>query len=288
MILYYCLGGGLGHITRFLAFRHTFAVEPELITACKSIANGQMELEDTRIHVPNDFDVSSRESFREWISMIIAANPPAQFIIDSFPGGILGELCDLPALANIDCVYLARHLKWQEYLHRVQGKMPEFSQICLLEKLSQDHFDFLEEQRAPLKKLKLVDPAAPEVSDLPDDYWLVIHSDAGNELQSLWEFAQESAKLEVVKPFFVVVCPGKKPDFIPPGILHLDIYPAHGMFQAAARVFSGGGFNIVRQMEPFRSKHRILPFPRSLDDQFFRAREIQAQKEANLKEQLES
>jgi hypothetical protein len=51
----------------------------------------------------------------------------------------------------------------------------------------------------------------------------------------------------------------------------IDVYPAWPMFQRADRIISGAGFNVMRQAEPYRKKHRFVPFPRALDDQYTRA-----------------
>jgi hypothetical protein len=275
MLLYYCLGGGLGHITRYLAFCHTFAVQPDLITVCNSVKERKIDLENVKIHIPQENDIQSRDLFRRWLTSVIVATRPRQFIIDAFPAGILGELCDLKILEEIECVYLARHLKWNEYQKRLQGKPPKFSRVLLLEELCPDHQAFISNLTgANVSEISLVDDEAPQISDLPADYWLIVHSEAGEELEALWNFARETASIQDKKPAFVVVSPGKKPAFIPKEVLHLDVFSAHGMFAGAAKVFSGAGFNIVRQMRPYAHKHYILPFERSLDDQFFRASKV--------------
>ncbi len=42
--LYYCMGGGLGHITRFLAFCHTTGVNADLVTNSPAAAQGLITL----------------------------------------------------------------------------------------------------------------------------------------------------------------------------------------------------------------------------------------------------
>ncbi|GAB4272777.1 MAG: hypothetical protein Kow0029_11820 [Candidatus Rifleibacteriota bacterium] len=271
MELYYCLGGGFGHITRFLAFKYTFGVNPDLITACKALQDGFPALDDTRLHVPEEYDISSPEAFRGWITMLIDNLRPARFYIDTFPGGILGELTDLDALENVKLVYLARHIKWNKYLERINGKFPDFEEILILEELQPEHQVFINMSSARKLETELIDPDVPCISDLPENFWLVIHSDPGEELKNLWHYACETAEIEKVKPAFIVVSAGKKPEFLPNDVLFINAYPAHGMFHKAEKVFSGAGFNMVRQMKKYRKKHHVLPFERALDDQFFRA-----------------
>ena len=56
----------------------------------------------------------------------------------------------------------------------------------------------------------------------------------------------------------------------PEAVLHLDAYPAHPLFSIADRLFSGGGFNIMRQAQALGDRHRAFPFSRRFDDQLAR------------------
>lgn len=275
-MLYYCLGGGYGHLTRYLAFCHTYSIQPELITASSDFIEKVQLPAEIKIHVPEEKDIAGQASFSLWLEKLICDIRPPTFFVDAFPGGILGELCDFKALENVDCIYLARILQWQVYQKRISGKLPEFSKILRLEQLCPEHELYLKDCRCEKINIELIDPPVEKISDLPPGFWLIIHSDAGEELHQLWRFAEETAQMQNIKPYFVVVSPGKRPAYLPADALHLDIYPATSLFKSAERVFSAAGFNICRQMAGMRDKHYLLPFPRSLDDQFLRASRLKS------------
>ncbi len=265
-------------MTRFLAFCHTFSLNPELITASADLIEKFPLPTNIRVHIPNEQAIANQQSFSIWLEKLIFDKKPPLFFVDAFPGGILGELCNLKILEEIECVYLARLLKWQVYLQRIGGTFPRFSEILRLEELSPEHERFLKDCVGPIKDVELIDPPVEKVSDIPARFWLVIHSNSGNELEQLWNYAVETASLQKVSPYFVVVAPGSRPDYLPADALHLDIYPATSLLQHAEKVFSAAGFNICRQMRPYREKHLVMPFNRSLDDQFLRAERLTTEK----------
>jgi hypothetical protein len=49
------------------------------------------------------------------------------------------------------------------------------------------------------------------------------------------------------------------------------VYPARAYFPHADRIVTAAGFNAMRETEPMRERHRFVPYPRPLDDQFGRA-----------------
>lgn len=273
-MLYYCLGGGYGHLTRFLAFCHTFSLYPELITASTNFIEKLSLPAEVKVHIPNEQAIVDRNSLAIWLEKLIVERKPSFFFIDAFPGGILGELCNLKILEQVKCIYLARILQWSVYLRRIGGLFPRFSKILRLEELSPAHETFLKDCVCPVQNLELIDPPTAKVSGIPARFWLVIHSNSGWELEQLWNYAVETANLQKVSPYFVVVAPGNRPNYLPVNALHFDIYPAIGLLQSAEKVFSAAGFNICRQMRPYREKHLVMPFNRSLDDQFLRAKRL--------------
>ena len=88
---------------------------------------------------------------------------------------------------------------------------------------------------------------------------------------ALIAFACEVRRAERDESRLYLVAPAR-PDELPDGVHYSAIYPAQPLFAAAHRVFSACGFNLMREMRPHRHKHRFLPFARSLDDQYARAR----------------
>src|SRR5204863_1331180 len=88
--------------------------------------------------------------------------------------------------------------------------------------------------------------------DLPPKYVLVVHSEP-HEREELLAYAREVCRAEgVADP---IVSP--------------DVYPATLIAANATRIFTGGGFNAMRQFGHDR-RHRPLPFERRFDDQYAR------------------
>ncbi|PKL46546.1 MAG: hypothetical protein CVV42_16075 [Candidatus Riflebacteria bacterium HGW-Riflebacteria-2] len=275
--LYYCMGGGLGHITRFAAFCRYFAIKPALMTNCELVRSGRIIPEAGPVLIPDEADNADIESFRIWISKMLNDYRPQTLIIDAFPGGILGELCDLPPLENTEYVYLARILDLPAYHSRLNGPLPQFAKIYRLEKLGEKQQKWLHTLHAPVENLVLPYPAADtadesESTRLPHNCWLIIHSGGNEELEQLWQFACQTAEIEGQKPEFAMASPGIRPEFLPTTVSHYDVYPADSLITQATRVFSAAGFNIMQQMQNYQKKHHVLPMPRALDDQFLRYR----------------
>lgn len=278
--LYYCMGGGLGHITRFIAWCRHFAIRPALITNCRQISSGRISVDADPIMIPDEADTADITSFTAWITEAIAACQPTQMVIDSFPGGILGELCDLEQLQGINCTYLARILDLPAYYRRLSGNLPKFTKVWRLEKLDDAQEKWLAGLGAPIDTLTLPyrlasGPDAAEstdLSELPANYWLIVHSGDLEELEQLWHFARQTSEIEGVNPEFAMVSPGCRPNFLPLRVRHYDVYPADHLIMSAERVFSAAGFNIMQQMKFHTARHQVLPMPRALDDQFLRCR----------------
>jgi hypothetical protein len=124
----------------------------------------------------------------------------------------------------------------------------------------------------PPQPLKLFYPFSPEkFIHISEKSWIVIHSGPEEEVRQLWNLAAETREFTGAKRQLVLVYPGHCPDFVGNTDLHLQTYKAWELLKNAGMVFSAAGFNIVRQMQNTTVPHQIMPFPRALDDQFFRA-----------------
>ncbi|OGK07757.1 MAG: hypothetical protein A2W80_06205 [Candidatus Riflebacteria bacterium GWC2_50_8] len=221
--------------------------------------------------MPESSGTTNTADFAAWVASAIDRCRPDKLIIDAFPGGIIGELCGLEQLKDIECSYIARILDLPAYQKRLCGNLPRIKKIYRVEKLGEDHERFLNSLNAPIENLALrYDSDATATVQLPDNCWLVVHSGNNEELLQLWLFARQTADIENVRPRLAMVSPGPRPQFLPPEALHFAIYPADELLVQAGRVFSAAGFNIMQQMRCFKAKHRVLPMKRALDNQFLR------------------
>ncbi len=275
-ILYYCFGGGLGHITRFFAFCNTTGIKPILITARNNTDKVLLERFATNVFVLPQNLISDKEGLRNWLCEIIQRINPDRFIVDAFPGGILGELVGCKLLNNIKIEYIARIIKLEDYYKRLEGNIPKLSKIWQVEDLGEEQTSWLNElaneNNVSIDRLKLNYPdSSNDFSiSLPKDCWLIVHSGNEQEVQDLYEYALDVAMVENVNPSIVVVGQISRPAFLSDEIPYYNIYPISNLLKKASRVFSGAGFNIIQQMSLMKEKHMALPFDRALDDQYLR------------------
>jgi hypothetical protein len=197
---------------------------------------------------------------------------PQELIVDSFPGGILGELrgIDLPP-----AVHVARRLRWDVYRRRLRGPLPRFRKTFVVESLTPEHEHALSGFSSESERLEL-----PAIGQAPADllldgaHWLVVHSGPDHETVELAQYAAELQVLERSPAPILVISP-VRPSWIPAGGTWRDLYPVAGHFERAERIVTAAGFNAIRETELVRERHRCIPFERKLDDQFGRAAAMQ-------------
>ncbi|TDB85412.1 hypothetical protein E1264_21335 [Actinomadura sp. KC216] len=251
MIVCYAAGDGLGHLTRLRSVLHTLRLDgPVTVVTASPFAADPRVTGGWRI-VPS-LDAAGAE----------------EVIIDAFPAGLKGDLARIPPGPRV--THLARLLRWDAYRPLLPADPPRFDRTFVLEPLAPAHTAYLRTVSGRVAPLTLTDPPA---EPLDVDGWLIVHSGPDAETLELVAYARDMAALEGVAPPMTLVSP-HKPDDLPPGVAHLDAYPAGPPGPNVERIVTAAGFNAVRQFAPWRDIHRVLPFPRSLDDQFARASRV--------------
>jgi len=171
MILYYAIGGGLGHLSRArrvltrLGLRNRAVIltaldEPVLAGGIPTIRSA-------------DFNAYER------------------IIVDAFPCGVTGELRGL----DVPMDYVARLLKWDDYAAATGAVMPHFETTYLVEPVTHA----IDSQR--FVELDLSEP--PEMAE-EEDFWLVAHSGDDDEIQHLTGYARELQSIEGIDAPIVV------------------------------------------------------------------------------------
>ncbi|HET6148924.1 MAG TPA: hypothetical protein VFH68_15410 [Polyangia bacterium] len=296
MILYYAMGGGLGHLVRARAVLHTLGLEGRaaLVTA-SPYARDRRVVGEVPVHLaPPEAGDADRLAYRRWLGALVRRLEPEEIYVDTFPVGLLGELADLRAAsaredrggagdrrrtAGPRLVHVARLLQWPAYARAFPDvARARLHRTYLAEALHADHEAALRAISGELLPLELRDPA-PDASSvagaadlargLPARFWLVVHSGPRQEVAELVAYARDLQRLEGDRAPIVVANPQRAP--LGDDLLALDLHPATPLFARAARVVSACGFNVMRQMAPYRERHRVLPLPRRYDDQFTRA-----------------
>ncbi|GAA2692566.1 hypothetical protein [Actinoplanes palleronii] len=278
MIVCYAQGGGLGHLTRLRAYLHTVhADEPA------TVLSGSPFTADPRVLGPHRLLHLTGSP-----AAVLAELRPEVLVVDAFPAGITGELdagCVPPGTRT---VHLARLLRWDAYREVLPASPIRFDRTWTVEEPTAAHGAHLSRVSAAVQPLELVDPPAPasdssaasvcsagSVASDVDGAWLILHAGPAAEVHELVAYAAECAAAEGRRPRLVLAAP-HRPAGLPDGVAHIDPFPAWPLFEQAERVITAAGFNAVRQMRPWRAKHRMLPFPRRWDDQFTRAARARA------------
>jgi hypothetical protein len=177
---------------------------------------------------------------------VVSEIPPGDLILDTFPAGLFGEIEG----GVVD--YVARYVRWDRYA--LPADPPRIRRAYILEPLHPEQEQYVLSHASAVEPLELHDPppVGQPLPDLPPKYVLVAHSDPG-EREELLAYARDVCREEGVTDPIVA------PDF----------YPATLLAPNATRIFTGGGFNAMRQFggDP---RHRPLPFERRFDDQYLR------------------
>ena len=183
----------------------------------------------------------------------ITTVPGGNLVLDTFPAGLFGEIEG----GVVD--YVARYVRWERYV--LPPNPPRIGRAYILEPLhpAQEHYVRTHAEDV-VEDFELRDPPCYglEVGQLPPRYVLVVHSQAA-ERDELLAYAGEVCREERIND--PIIAP--------------DVYPATLLASKATRIFTGGGFNAMRQFgrDP---RHRALPFDRRFDDQYARVARFRA------------
>ncbi len=275
MIVCYANGGGLGHLTRIRAYLHTTAPgEPATILTASPFAA------DPRVtgghHVRSAPGGLDAVALTRWIADALAELAPSELVVDAFPAGLNGELTAGAVPAGTTAVHLARLLRWDAYRPLLPAAPPCFARTWLVEPVTGEHEAYLRSVSPSLAPLDLVEPPAGDLPPAVPEGWLIVHSGPEAEVTELIAYAREIAEMEGVRPRLTLVTPCP-PVPVPPDVRHLDIYPAWPLFSGVERIVTAAGSNAVRQLAPWRERHRMMPFPRRFDDQYARAARVRAE-----------
>lgn len=240
MILYYAIGGGLGHVRR--ACRVLDALQLDALIVGSIEAPGVLR-------IPASLE-SSIDEHRAWIRSLGAS----RIIADSFPLGIRGELFGI----DVPLDYVARLLKWDEYRRVVPYELPRFGTAFLVEETA---------VRVSCDRVVAVSLSVTESggSAAALHKWLVVHSGPADEVRELIAYAESLQAMRGIRAPLLVAT-----RCAIDGVERTDADPVT-LYAQAERIVSAAGFNVMLETGRWREKHDVLPFPRRFDDQFARA-----------------
>jgi len=271
-VLYYAIGGGLGHLVRAGRFLRAqdLADKALILSACEHADDARLNSGVAVRRVPKALR-HDLAALRAWLAGAVEQFEPDIVCVDCFPAGILGELAEVTALRGRRLWHVARLLRWNEYAP-LATRSPRFELAWQLEPLQPEHEQWLREHADGIRAAPIEIPVAPP-QRLGDGrpYWLVAHSGPAEEVRELIDYALELRRLENTE-VAIVVASFDPPQPLPDHCLCIDAAPLAGWHAGAQRIFGAAGFNFVAETGAFREKRTVLPFPRRYDDQFERAR----------------
>ncbi len=274
-ILYYAMGGGLGHLAR------TLAIADELGSLASSMRIlGSSDLAPLVLassghaidHVAGD-KLDSKESYHGFLREYIGRHRFGLIILDTFPFGIVGEW--LAIAKEIPKLLIARSLRWDRYADVINMKKNGGhrypSRALVLEPLDADYDAALRENSAVTVLREPVLHGRFRARESAGEEGLlnrcaVVHSGNERERDSLLGYAKELFRVKKISVPIDTVFPDR------------HIYPADELLSAYRYIVSGAGYNMAAMASmagPFRH-HYLFPFERKFDDQHGRKKNIES------------
>lgn len=284
-VLYYALGGGLGHLTRSYA----------ILQALKAITDSPLEI-SLITNSPHAKFIN--QSINSAVDRLLIADSPAMLstllaqlfsedwhllIVDTFPRGLMGELSAWLAKLKMSKVLIQRYLN-EQYLERfdVANFTQNHYQLALrltdtmpAQLLTAHMIDL-----PPVTILPFIDQQGPKLfSDNGDGERKVDDKRAINGRKLLFiDFGKEAdAFLEVlyqtqnINWTVVTTRPAKRAS-----VDHICYYPAATLFPQTDLVVGNGGYNLFHELKLTNKPAIFLPQPRTYDDQFSRVKSYPA------------
>lgn len=265
MKLFYVMGGGIGHLYRVRGFIDQFELSEFKIVTNNPLAFKLFKQEEILFCTGKD-----EEELVVQLQSLFHTTDFDELYVDTFPAGLFGELTNS---TGVKLNYLARRLKWDAYLPLLGDNKIQFEKTFCFEELETEHASFISSNSDEIVMVELHYPE-PNPSQIPikliptgKPIWLVVHSFIIDEVETLLKYAQDCARIEKISPSFVVLTDQRLTDT---SASCYTYFPAIDWYPLADRIFTGGGFNAIRQGIPFAEKITAIPFPRKYDDQAWR------------------
>lgn len=270
MILYYALGGGLGHLSRSFAL---ISRAPEEIRKRTRLLVSSAHAELASPHSPCSLDrvpeqvMTDRGLYLHFLSGYLGHHDIDLMIVDSFPFGLLGELKFLAP--RIPRLLVGRYLRWDAYLERcgfLEGAV--WPRVALLiERQESTYRQTLERHGRIVSAPWPVSLAAGVGSGRPDQSpaCCVIHSGPVGEVNLLMNKAYQVMAERGI---------GGLPELFTPG---RGVYPVERNLLRFSDVVAGAGYGACSAAATLHGRVRfhLHPFRRRFDDQALRLRRLQ-------------
>jgi predicted glycosyltransferase len=264
-IVYYGLGGGLGHLTRARAIIGALkkAARQHLqIILLTNSPFGQLMINE----VDELISIPSEDCLETALARALAIEP-ALFIVDTFPRGLMGELAGWLARLQRPRVLIQRYLN-ERYVKKFE-----------IANFVARHFDRALRlgDNLPRQNFTAATTDLPAVTILdqlpcaPPQQIFNINSDAPRILMIDFGAAAD-AYIKAIPPGFqkrIVTPHPQRLAAMPDAVCH---YPAAAIFHQADLVIGSCGYNLYHEIDQTNMPAIFLPQKKLYDDQFLRAR----------------
>jgi hypothetical protein len=269
MILYYALGGGLGHIARSLVLIDQAPEELRgqirLLVSSRSAEAARPVCPCPLDIVPLDAMVNGR-TYASFLDSYINKHRFSCIIVDTFPFGLLGELA--MTAANIPRFMIGRYLRWDSYKQRIEklsaAVWPIFS--VMIETQSEEYLTVIRHHGQVVQYNSPLSLARAENISLSEKVpaWCVVHSGEEEELNALLKFARQ---------LMLHSGAAGEPEIITPD---QQVFPLEQKLDRFSDVVSGAGYASCAASVVLKDtvRYHLHPFPRRYDDQESRVQQI--------------
>ncbi len=278
MVLYYAVGGGMGHVIRANAICSMFDLELNntiiLVspnTFVKKIFRNKAQI----IHLDQSLS-NNTKLLSSFISNIIKKHKIDKIFFDTFPCGIKGEFNYIKT-KNIKLIYIARLLNWKSYIYNICNFIKKYDNTYIIEPIESEHYNFIKTNCNAIEHIQINYTLLPPDGNLYDfiisqsqDVWLVVHSQPIEELTILYEHAIDIKRIKKSEAQIIVVTQIDK-KLLPQHWLVFDCIDAYKLFAYVDKIFTACGFNSMLLTLAYSNKHHFIPFKRKYDNQFMRA-----------------
>lgn len=268
MILYYALGGGVGHIMRAARIARYYQLETSFQILTNSACASNLFPGCNILKLP-DACIQNPQAISNHLQELLKQQSYQSFWVDTFPFGLFGEL-DISALTKLaPCHYVARYVKWPEYAGKLKTE-GQFAEAHIVDFLHRDQQTFIHHRANEVHNVVLDNSSTIPVKNAGNypGAWLILHSGNQEELDELVSYALDIAERENCQPKLIVASQHRPTS---PVDTLISSIPHAVNLDSVARVISACGYNTMLELAPYRHKHHFMPFPRRYDDQFLRA-----------------
>ena len=271
-VLYAAPGAGLGHLVRAAAI--SMALSDQGITT--RILTHSLYARGLARLIGQDIIFIPANRWTTDAPRAAAEIRPDLLVLDTFPFGMRGEW-SVPPYPQARMALVARRLKLDPYLTASNStwtpNAPALERVLVAEPLNPDYQSRLEQDaqdmqfldgriRFPAEKIDVPIPLALQNMMDRDPATLVVHSGPIQEVQTLIDKAKERS--ESHNRQVALISPRPMEEL---GVPWFEYFPAAKLYDQAASIVLGAGYNSLAETEPFQDKRILIPFDRRYDDQ---------------------